>query len=106
MPELRRFDSDTTHVSDSEPEREEIRSRARKLAARVNSTNTSSVHRVRKPFADNFNAQKAGASTNIEPYFGVETRLMHVESEIGRLKAELRAMLKGVLWAHSSIFSG
>jgi hypothetical protein len=36
-------------------------------------------------------------SVTVEPYFGLEVRLIRVESEIADLKELLRAALKGVL---------
>ncbi|KAJ7845534.1 hypothetical protein B0H14DRAFT_2774229 [Mycena olivaceomarginata] len=91
MPAIRRIDSDTTHVSDSEPEREEARSRARKNRSNRTQTSTPSarrrVHqRAQIPFVDRSNT-------------------LHVENEIVDLNAQLRAVLGSVSWSHSPVSS-
>ncbi|KAJ7804152.1 hypothetical protein B0H14DRAFT_2885250 [Mycena olivaceomarginata] len=98
MPAIRRVDSDTTHVSDSKPERAEARSRARKKRSNPTQTSTPSarrrVHqRAQIPFLDRSNILVQG-SHPIAPNFDVEARLMHVENEIVDLNAQLRAVLE------------
>ncbi|KAJ7125528.1 hypothetical protein C8R43DRAFT_1030424 [Mycena crocata] len=97
MPALRRFDSNTTHVSDSEPEREAARSR---LTIRTpdRTTATSSTgrrpHRTRHtPFSDRSNESHCRPATS-EPNFGVEVRLADVEREIRLLKEQLHTALQ------------
>lgn len=100
MPPIRRFDSDTTHISDSEPERESAREAARLVRARKTRTSrtctSSSRRRPSTPFSDSSNTQQISEPAAIEPYFGLEARLSNLESEV----AQLRVALKGVSWAH------
>ncbi|KAJ7099047.1 hypothetical protein C8R43DRAFT_964214 [Mycena crocata] len=98
MPRLHRSDSNTTHVSDSEPEREAVQLQAHKFR-RYDSTQSSArtrglrVHRRGKPFSDRSNAaQSRGYATT---GFTTEARLMHIESEIARVSAQLCVVLEG-----------
>jgi hypothetical protein len=108
MPAIRRVDSDTTHVSDSEPERAEARSRACKKRSNPTQTTPSARRRVHQraqiPFLDRSNILVQG-SHPIAPNFDVEARLMHVENEIVDLNAQLRAVLESVSWSHSPVAS-
>ncbi|KAJ7340718.1 hypothetical protein DFH08DRAFT_875101 [Mycena albidolilacea] len=95
MPPIRRFDSDTTHVSDSEPERETAREAARLVRAhktRTSRTCTSSARRRSStPFSDSSNTQQIPEPAAIEPYFGLEARLSNLESEVAQLRVPLKA---------------
>ncbi|KAJ7107383.1 hypothetical protein C8R44DRAFT_987025 [Mycena epipterygia] len=78
MPALRRFDSDTTHVSDSEPERE------------------ASQPQAPESHAYRSNAQVDHGTAAAEPYFRLESRMIHVEREIANLNVQLHAALKAL----------
>ncbi|KAJ7144208.1 hypothetical protein C8R44DRAFT_973836 [Mycena epipterygia] len=95
MPALRRFDSDTTHVSDSEPEREASQPQAPESHActlRV----PSKRRRTHIPFSDRSNAQVDHGTATAEPYFRLESRMIHVEREIANLNVQLHAALKAL----------
>ncbi|KAJ7807096.1 hypothetical protein B0H13DRAFT_2154352 [Mycena leptocephala] len=81
MPEIRRIDSDTTHVSDSEPEREAAREAAQLIGARK-------THASRT----NTNAQQNLEPTAIEPLFGLEARLINLEREVAQLRVALNVL--------------
>jgi hypothetical protein len=105
MPEIRRIDSDTTHVSDSEPEREAAREAAQLIGARklTPAERTSSAQRRSStPFSDTSNTQQNLEPTAIEPLFGLEARLINLEREV----AQLRVALNGVLQAQFHRYFG
>ncbi|KAJ7902294.1 hypothetical protein B0H13DRAFT_2275023 [Mycena leptocephala] len=99
MPVIRRLGSETTHVSDSELERQASRSPRRKIHT-SRTTRTSICRRAhhtrRRPLSDHSNTQEMLGSMTVEPYFGVEARLIWVKSEITDLKELLSAALKGL----------
>jgi len=91
MPDIRCVDSDTTHVSDSEPERETARSRAHKPRTSRTSTAPSRRRQVyrRVPLSDLSNAREDPQPTEVELYFGVEARLIRLESGIAQIQATI-----------------
>ncbi|KAJ7475337.1 hypothetical protein B0H11DRAFT_1918034 [Mycena galericulata] len=94
MPTIRRHDSDTTHVSDSEPEREAAREATRLVRARKTHTSRKSSSSARRrsnaPFSDRSNAQQIPEPAAIEPYFGLEARLSNLEREVAQLRVALK----------------
>ncbi|KAJ7639765.1 hypothetical protein DFH06DRAFT_1217794 [Mycena polygramma] len=99
MPAIRRSHSSTTHVSDSEPERASARSHSPPCQTRTR-TARRRIHRPRRtPLSDSSNADTSythtsdRTSTN-EPSFGMEARLIHIETEIVDLNPQLRAAKK------------
>ncbi|KAJ7892987.1 hypothetical protein B0H13DRAFT_2037882 [Mycena leptocephala] len=95
MPEIRRIDSDTTHVSDSEPEREAAREAAQLIGARklTPAERTSSAQRRSStPFSDTSNTQQNLEPTAIEPLFGLEARLINLEREVAQLRVALNVL--------------
>ncbi|KAJ7874566.1 hypothetical protein B0H14DRAFT_2718183 [Mycena olivaceomarginata] len=93
MPDIRRVDSDTTHISDSEPERETARLRARK--PRTGRTSRTSIAPSRRqmysrvPLSDRTNDPEYPQPTEVEPNFGVEARLIRLETRIAQIQATL-----------------
>ncbi|KAJ7646383.1 hypothetical protein DFH06DRAFT_1135975 [Mycena polygramma] len=80
----------TTHVSDSEPEREAARSHPPACQTRTRTTRRP-IHRPRRTPLSNHTNTHTSYQT---PTFGLEARLVHIEKEIGDLSAQLRAAKK------------
>jgi hypothetical protein len=101
MPTLRRFDSDTTHVSDSEPEREAADCRARKTpkSRQILSDSVSprphAYLRPREALLDRSNTPRTHGSATVEISGSMDARLTHLESEISQMRVQLRAVLEG-----------
>ncbi|KAJ7276675.1 hypothetical protein C8J57DRAFT_1223405 [Mycena rebaudengoi] len=101
MPLLRRSDSDTTHVSDSEPERQAARAKAHKKShktpsrSRATSTGMPSVRcRTQVPFSDRSNLQEDHQFTTNKPNSTLEARLTQIEREVADLRAQWHAVPK------------
>jgi hypothetical protein len=100
MPDIRRVDSDTTHISDSEPERETARLRARK--PRTGRTSRTSIAPSRRqmysrvPLSDLANDPEYPQPTEVEPNFGVEARLIRLETGIAQIQATLNGVLSSL----------
>ncbi|KAJ7264651.1 hypothetical protein C8J57DRAFT_1331640 [Mycena rebaudengoi] len=95
MSKLRRFDSDTTHVSDSEPERQAARAKMCKSHKSRTTTGMSSAHcRTQPPFSDRSNFQEDCRSAKNERNLSVEARLSRIERELADLRAQRHAAPK------------
>ncbi|KAJ7258507.1 hypothetical protein C8J57DRAFT_1340862 [Mycena rebaudengoi] len=80
MSKLRRFDSDTTHVSDSEPERQAARAKMCKSHKSRTTPGMSSARcRTQPPFSDRSNFQEDCRSAKNERNLSVEARLSRIE---------------------------
>ncbi|KAJ7207302.1 hypothetical protein C8J57DRAFT_1403491 [Mycena rebaudengoi] len=85
MPPIRRFDSDTTHVSDSELEREAAQEKARK-SPKTDSAHRQTHRQTQAPLSDRSKGQEDRVSARKEPKLSLTARLIHVEKELADLQ--------------------